>query len=104
MPAQRASSDTAREQLQARAARARERVVSRIARARVAIIAGVAALTCALALLIQSGAPGSTASAHGSASVTRSVQPLSDGGGASGSTASAPTASSGQGDAVSGGS
>jgi hypothetical protein len=105
MPAQRVISDPAREKLQARAARARERVASRIATARLAIIAGVAALTCALALFMQSIAPGSSsASTRGSASVTGSVQPLFHGGGASGSRASAPSASSGQGDVVSGGS
>jgi hypothetical protein len=89
--------------MQARIALTRKRVRSRVARTRVAIMAGVAAATCGLALFIQSVTPGSsTAAARTSASgVSGSVQPLVGGGG---SGASAPGASSGQGDAVSGGS
>jgi hypothetical protein len=88
---------------------ARERVASRIARARVGIVAGVAAVTCGLALFIQSIAPGSsTASTHRSSAGGSSTADSGggfDGGGWSGITgASAPSASAGGGDTVSGGS
>jgi hypothetical protein len=99
--------------LQARATRARERVRTRVVRVRMGIIAGIAATTCGLAVFIQSIAPGSSAaSAHTSASAAPgSVQQLFGGGGpgdhadaAAGAGGSAPSATSGQGDAVSGGS
>ena len=117
-----AVTEATRTTLQARAARARQNARSRIATTRAAVIGGVAAATCALAAFIGSVASGSsTASAGTSASrPPGSVQPLLSGGGpgddqgggrgpVGGGTSrsfggSAPGASSGQGDATSGGS
>jgi hypothetical protein len=106
MPPEPAASGTARESVRARATRAREHMATRIKRTRMAIVAGVAAVTCALAVLISFSASGSaTGATHSSTSgVSRSTQPRFDDGGSTAPRASAPTASSGRGDVVSGGS